>query len=185
MLLHCYHTHFTQERMAQNVSHLPKVIPLWSDGIYSTICWLQRPRSFPLHHITSSWNTTKHRPTEVNLGFYWFDLWFHGRSVVLLCAVLFALKCSVLWQRTEPAPGAPWQRQLWFVSASQHQQMLPIKLAQHLSSKSVVTPTLLLLWLFLVKKCREIILQISASLARQKPTRTRYKLKSSCCSWEA
>lgn len=113
----------------QHLSNFPTAIPLWTGGVYSIICWLLSPCCF--HDITSlppetPWTC---RPLEVNLLFYWLDLWFHGRSIIFpLCGlVCFEVLCALA--EDHPALVAHLQHQLCCISPSQL-QMLPINLAQ-------------------------------------------------------
>ena len=100
-----------------------------------------KPMFFPLcrhccmqhHRATNLWKLT--------LCFIDLTCDFMAGVLFFLSVFLFAVKCSVLWQRTHPALGSPHQCQLC-VSSSRQKQMLPINLARCPSSESEVTPTL-------------------------------------------
>lgn len=110
-----------------------------------------------------------------------------ARVLFFLSVLLFALKRSVLWQKTHPALGSRWQCQLC-LPASRQQQMLPINLAQCPSSESEVIPALPLSFSCFSLRCTRdsISLDISTpgSLKPRNPTRTSDKLKSSYSSGE-
>lgn len=91
-----------------------------------------------------------HKQHHRDINLWKLTLWFFyltcgsiARVLFFLCVVLFALKCSVLWQKTHPALGAPLTVPTLVFSNLRSSRCCPLTSLSP-SSESEVTPALLL-----------------------------------------
>lgn len=105
-LVHHYHTHYRQGGNDARFKKLSQGHPTieWKD--LARICGLQTPCSIL---CANHFLTQHHRTTNLwKLTLWFIDLTcdFMARVLFFLSVVLFALKHSVLWQKTHPALGS-------------------------------------------------------------------------------
>lgn len=97
---------FTDKEMMPNLSNFPKAIPPSSGRIYPISV---DSKAHVLSIMPSLLHATpqSYKPMEINLVFYWFDLWFHGRSVIFPLCVFVCCEVFCPLAEDPSSPGVP------------------------------------------------------------------------------